>query len=96
MMKSLVKLTQFALEMQLPPVRGNQIFDQPLRLRPAVHLWRQFRLVELTENMRQHGDNTFVEILNALRIGQIRVKHIDVLLQKVSQEWTGEFSIERA
>ncbi|GIY14950.1 ATP-dependent DNA helicase [Caerostris extrusa] len=33
--------------MQLPPVRGHQVFQHPEHMKPATHLWRQFRLVEL-------------------------------------------------
>lgn len=53
-------------------------------------------MCELTENMRQKGDNTFIDILNALRVGEVRGEHMNVLLQKVSTESSGEFSIERA
>lgn len=81
---------------QLPPVRGHQVFEQPESMVPALHLWRCFSLCELTENMRQKGDNTFIDILNALRVGEIKANHLSVLLQKVSSESTGEFSIDRA
>ncbi|GFU35145.1 ATP-dependent DNA helicase [Trichonephila clavipes] len=55
--------------MQLPPVRGNQVFDQPARMVPATHLWCLFYLRELKENMRQKDCDKFVNILNALRVG---------------------------
>lgn len=58
--------------LQLPSVTGNQVFDQPERLIPATHLWQPFGLVELIENMRQQGSKTFIDILNALRIGELR------------------------
>lgn len=80
--------------MQLPPVRGNQVFVQPPRLAPATHLWQLFTLVELKENMRQQGSTTFVDILNALRIGELRAEHFVELMSKVSTEATG--SIEKA
>jgi ATP-dependent exoDNAse (exonuclease V) alpha subunit len=82
--------------MQLPPVRGKQVFQQPTRMAPATHLWRLFTLVELRQNMRQQGDNTFIDILNALRIGEMRSEHLQVLVGKVSDERTGEFALERA
>lgn len=81
---------------QLPPVRGHQVFNQPPHMKPAVHLWEFFSLCELNENMRQKGDNTFINILNALRIGEIEAEHIRILMQKVSKEADGEFSIEKA
>jgi PIF1-like helicase len=82
--------------MQLPPIRGHQVFIQPEKMVPATHLWRLFKLVELTRNMRQHGDTIFQDILNALRIGELQPQHLAVLMDKVGKEPTGEFSIERA
>ncbi|KAJ8719782.1 hypothetical protein PYW08_011957 [Mythimna loreyi] len=82
--------------MQLPPVRGNQVFDQPARMVPATHLWRLFSLIELKENMRQKGCDKFVNILNALRVGELTTEHFSDLMQKVSSNSSGEFSIEKA
>lgn len=82
--------------MQLPPVRGKQVFQQPEHMRPATHLWRLFTLVELTEYMRQQGDTTFADILNALRVGNIKSEHLAVLLGKISTNITGEFAIHKA
>ncbi|KAI5707436.1 hypothetical protein M8J77_002568 [Diaphorina citri] len=45
---------------------------QPQHFRQATHLWRLFTLCELTENMRQQGDNTFIDLLNALQIGALK------------------------
>lgn len=69
--------------MQLPPVRGHQIFQQPQQLSGATHLWRLFNLVELKQNMRQQGDTTFIDLLNALRVGEMKPEHFKVLLKKV-------------
>lgn len=58
---------------QLPPIRlsGTPVFKQPEHLQPATHLWHLFTLFELTENMRQQGDHAFIDVLNALRIGEL-------------------------
>ena len=53
--------------MQLPPVRGNQVFSQPDNLQPAINSWRLYTVVQMKKNMRQQGDSTFIDILNALR-----------------------------
>lgn len=82
--------------MQLPPVKGAQVFDQPVRFLPAPHLWRYFRLVELTENMRQQGDTCFADLLNALRIGELKGPHFDLLLSKTLVDATGEFALNKA
>ena len=91
-----INVIVFSNLLQLPPVRGHQVFEQPERMVPALHLWRCFFLCELMENMRQKGDNTFIDILNALRVGELRGEHISILLQKVSPDSTDEFSIDRA
>src|SRR5271154_5268824 len=91
-----INILLFGDLMQLPPIRGNQVFDQPARLAPATHLWRVFRLIELNENMRQQGNKTFVDILNSLRIGELSAMHFGTLLRKVSTEARGEFSIDKA
>ena len=82
--------------MQLPPVRGKQVFQQPEHLQPATHLWQLFTLIELTENMRQQGDTTFIDILNALRVGELTTNQMAMLMDRVSADEDGEFSIERA
>ncbi|GFR18844.1 ATP-dependent DNA helicase [Trichonephila clavata] len=64
-------------------------------MKPATHLWRQFQLVELKQ-MCQQGDTTFINVLNALRVGELTSKHLEILLGKVSTDAINEFSIERA
>ncbi|KAJ8869058.1 hypothetical protein PR048_030619 [Dryococelus australis] len=48
--------------------------------------------------MRQQGNASFVDILNALRIGELQSEHFVELISKVntSRVATGEFSIEKA
>ncbi|KAG5666270.1 hypothetical protein PVAND_017605 [Polypedilum vanderplanki] len=84
--------------LQLPPVKMTPIFDQPLRFLPATHLWRLFGLVELTENMRQQGDTTFVDLLNALRVGELTAQHFQILMSKImtEEDQVGEFALHKA
>lgn len=91
-----INILVFGDLMQLPPVRGKQVFQQPERLLPATHFWRLLTLVELKENMRQHSDTTFIDILNALRVGELTANHIASLMDKVNTNMDGEFAIERA
>ena len=37
----------------------------------ADELWNMFRLVELTEVMRQKGDTSFIYLFNQIRVGNI-------------------------
>ncbi|GBL79080.1 ATP-dependent DNA helicase PIF1 [Araneus ventricosus] len=46
--------------------------------------------------MRQQGDTTFIDVLNALRIGEMRTEHFAILNEKINKESTGEFAIEKA
>src|SRR5258705_12975096 len=84
--------------MQLSPIKrsGTPVYKQPQHLQPATHLWRLFTLCELSENMRQQGDNTFIDVLNALRVGEMKPEHFAVLSGRVLKEPTGEFAIEKA
>ncbi|KMQ83612.1 atp-dependent dna helicase pif1-like protein [Lasius niger] len=46
--------------------------------------------------MRQSGDTTFADLLNALRVGELRPKHFSVLMSKVLKEATGDFEVDKA
>ena len=49
----------------------------------TTHLWRDlFRLVELTENMRQHGDATYAQLFNCVRTASAS-SYISVLKSRV-------------
>ena len=56
---------------QLPPVRNKFVFQDGTGYNPgSTHLWRdQFRLIELTQNMRQRGDVIYSSLLNRVRTG---------------------------
>ncbi|XP_008184877.1 ATP-dependent DNA helicase PIF1-like [Acyrthosiphon pisum] len=82
--------------MQIPLVKRQPVFSQSRHMIPATHLWELFTLIELTQNMRQQGDTTFFDVLNALRIGELTTSHMFVLMSRVSTETDGEFSIEKA
>ncbi|GIY68526.1 uncharacterized protein CDAR_398671 [Caerostris darwini] len=70
---------------RLPPVRGHQIFQQPEHMKPATHLWLQFRLVELKQNKRQQGGTTFIDVLNTLRVGELTSGHLKLFSEKCQQ-----------
>ncbi|XP_076285563.1 ATP-dependent DNA helicase PIF1-like [Lasioglossum baleicum] len=46
--------------------------------------------------MRQQGDTAFVDILNALRVGELKAPHFDLLMSKMLTEASGEFQLDRA
>ena len=50
-----------------------------------LDLWRKFRLVEMTEIMRQRGDAKFIELLNNIRVGTINTSINDILKARFIQ-----------
>lgn len=71
---------------QLPPVQGSPVlFQFKDEWANLSHLWKQFRIGELTETVRQKGDASFVSLLNRVAslsdnddiILQSRIVHID-------------------
>lgn len=67
--------------LQLPPVRGHNIYERP-KYTSELHLWRLFDFFELDIVMRTK-DKEFIELQKAMRIGQLKHKHRQMLLQRV-------------
>ena len=57
---------------QLPPIQQRPVYsdfsDPMLNL---SHNWKNFKLAELTEVMRQRGDQKLIDLLNNIRIGKV-------------------------
>jgi len=74
-----VSLVFFADFLQLPPVKGNQPFQdvtlretkQRLGSISSLKLWEMFQYDELTINMRQSADTRYAKLLSAVRIGHV-------------------------
>ena len=57
--------------LQLPPIKTPQIFESYNNgFGDFSNLWSLFVMAELTEVLRQKGDENFVNILNNIRIGK--------------------------
>lgn len=85
--------------MQLPPIRGSFIFRQPERLEGSTDLWRLFSFCELTQNMRQKGDQTFMKLLNELRMGDLKFHETAIFHKKVisrDEKKSGDFAVDKA
>lgn len=55
---------------QLPPIRRDTVFSHFKNdLLNFCHPWKYFSFYELTETMRQQGDDHFVRLLNNVRVG---------------------------
>lgn len=62
-------------------------------MQPPAHLWCLFTLVELVDDVRQQDDTNFIEILNVLRVGDMKSEHLATLTNKVSTNFQGDFSV---
>ena len=49
-------------------------------------VWYQFKLVELTEIMRQKGDTKFIELLNNIWVGNVGSYADDILKTRSLQQ----------
>lgn len=74
--------------MQLPPVNGKPIYRPPGN-DAVLHLWRLFDFCELKQNMRQKNDQPFIDLLNALRVGEMTAQHRKLLSTRVENEKKG-------
>ena len=69
---------------QLPPVLKKPVFAQYYNeLYNIYPLWRNFKMCELTEVMRQRGDATLIDILNNIRLGIVTEEDQDLLKSKI-------------
>ncbi|XP_057290232.1 uncharacterized protein LOC130612916 [Hydractinia symbiolongicarpus] len=68
---------------QLPPIQARPIYaDYKDVLLNLLHCWKYFKIAELTEVMRQRGDQCSIELLNNIRVGKLETRHEDVLKSK--------------
>jgi hypothetical protein len=55
---------------QLPPIKKKAVFDNfKIEAHNLCHPWSVFKMIELTEIMRQKNDKAFTELLNRIRTG---------------------------
>ena len=60
---------------QLPPVNSMPVYTSSNSVEPESYVadepWKMFRLVDLTEIMRQKGETSYINLLNQIRVGHI-------------------------
>ena len=54
---------------QLPPILARPVFENYDVMLNISHCWRYFKIAELTEVMRQRGDQRLIKLLNNIRLG---------------------------
>ena len=69
--------------MQLRPVNGNWIFQQPNVFSAEPHLWKLFEVLELKTNMRQSDSDPLLGMCNRLRIGEFTDEDVELLRQNL-------------
>ena len=71
---------------QLAPIKARHIFS-PYKNEQynLCHPWDQFKMIELTEIMRQIGDICFSQILSRIRVGNISDPDIQILSSRFIQ-----------
>ncbi|XP_057292675.1 uncharacterized protein LOC130621409 [Hydractinia symbiolongicarpus] len=68
---------------QLPPIQVRPIYaDYKDVLLNLSHCWKYFKIAELTEVMRQRGDQCLIELLNNIRVENLETQHEDLLKSK--------------
>ncbi|XP_057316850.1 uncharacterized protein LOC130657876 [Hydractinia symbiolongicarpus] len=68
---------------QLPPIQARPVYaEYKDALLNLSHCWKHFKIAELTEVMRQRGDQHLIELLNNIRVGKLETRHEDLLKSK--------------
>jgi hypothetical protein len=77
-----INIILFGDLLQLPPIQGTAIYKLPEYLEGYDNIFDEFKYFELTTNMRQHSDTTFIELLNNLREGRMTFAQYNILEEK--------------
>ena len=69
---------------QLSPIKAKPVFA-PFKnyCCNICHPWREFRMIELDQTMRQQGDNSFTKVLNRIRVGSLDDEEFKILSARV-------------
>ena len=69
---------------QLPPVKQAPIYSTADNIKgySSLELWNNFKVVELTEVMRQRGDLEFISFLNKIQVGIVDYEGEKILLSR--------------
>jgi RecG-like helicase len=77
-----INMILFGDLLQLPPIKGTPIYKLPEYLEGHENIFDLFKYFELTSNMRQQGDATFIQLLNNLREGKLTFAQYQMLQEK--------------
>lgn len=69
---------------QLPPINQPPVYsDFTEEWLNIDHIWKHFKLAELTEVMRQQGHDIFINLLNNVRTGQLTSADVNLLRSRI-------------
>jgi len=80
---------------QLPAFFGNPLYISPENIddefaSAGARLFRSFKFQTLNENVRQRGDQSFLDILNNIKLRQVQVKDVELLNTRLRKNLTAE------
>ena len=71
-------------DLELSPFKGAPIYSSTGNIKGylSLQLWNNFKVVELTEVMRQRGDMEFISFLNKIWVGIVDYEGEKILLSR--------------
>ena len=76
-------------------MRDKFVFEDGRGYNPSsTHLWRdEFKLIELTVNMRQRGDTDYSDVLNRVRTGNQTESDVTLLRNRLTSGVTDPVNV---
>ncbi len=68
--------------LQLKPIYGGCIFEQPWAIRHEINIWKQFKMNILFRNQRNTGDIEYGELCSRIRVGKQTSNDIKTLIER--------------
>lgn len=65
--------------LQLKPINGGCIFEQPISLAQETNLWKLFKMNILWRNQRHIGDSSYGDMCSRIRVGQHTAGDLKIL-----------------
>ena len=81
---------------QLPPVMGKPVYSTSGLVEGLLKLWDNFKIAELTEVMRQQGENVnvFVDFLNHVRVAELSVQDEELLKSRFISKDSPDYPVD--
>jgi hypothetical protein len=80
--------------LQLKPVFGLWIYDQPDILRHEINLWKLFEMEQLEQNQRQISDIRYGELCSRMRVGTQTSEDLDLLNSRLLKNLKNKYEFK--